>query len=395
MRTSIPRAPSRCPLLLLSSVLVLLLFGCATARENGASSPTGETASPAAGTWRSQDAPGIFFAETELGCYCLGGGFLYFAPAGSTEFQLLCSRPDCAHTDENCNAYAGEGFTYYNGNLYAVCSGINSDGFPQFQVVQISPDGSSHEHIGCFQTVDYPDGSTRGPRLFTLHGKCAYYTIVSNHPGASGYESHIFRMDVTTGKSTELPVSEESARCTGGYYFQFDGEKWYFVTSQVLEDGSESCYLACVDMEAGAYTLVAEGDCFNRYVVEDGIISYFQPGQGFCQLDTASGEDQCILPQGDGEAWCISTAHYDRDRVYCTASTMTDQGKTWCLQIYDRDYNLIDQVAYSAGLSYLTATQDYILFGRAPETGTGLIPAAYINKSDIGSGNLELISIGG
>ena len=41
------------------------------------------------------------------------------------------------------------------------------------------------------------------------------------------------------------------------------------------------------------------------------------------------------------------------------------------------------------------AVANYILFGRAPETGTGLIPAAYINKSDIGSGNLELISIGG
>lgn len=35
-------------------------------------------------------------------------------------------------------------------------------------------------------------------------------------------------------------------------------------------------------MEASAYTLVAEGDRFNRYVVEDGIISYFQPGRGFC-----------------------------------------------------------------------------------------------------------------
>ena len=394
MRTSIPRAPSRCPLLLLSSVLVLLLFGCATAPENGASSPTGETASPAAGSWRSQDAPGVFFVEMELGCYNLDNGMLYFAPAGSTVFQLLCSRPDCTHKDENCNAYAGEGFTYFDGSLYAVCDARDENGSPTFQAVKISPDGSGHQVTGLFETVTYPDGSTSGPSTLILCGKYAYYTILTNQPGKSGYESHIFRLDVTTGESRELPVSAESALCANASMSQFDGSKWYFTGGKFLEDGNTENKLVCVDMEAGTYTPLTEatGQRFFRYAAEDGTIFHYQPCKGFFEFDPETGEDLCMLSLTEEGAYEGSWAHYDSDYIYCT-EVNTDGGRA--VQIYDRSYALADQIEISSGLHYITATRDYVFFGSYSSEGMGGTPRAFLRKSDIGTGNLELISIDG
>lgn len=393
MRTSIPRAPSRCPLLLLSSVLVLLLFGCATAPENGASSPTGETASPEAGTWRSQDAPTVFFAETELGCYNLADGFLYFAPAGSAEFQLLCSRPDCTHKGEDCNAYAGDAFTYYDGYLYGTYTCIDASQYrPVRKVVRISPDGARHEDVGCLTDVTYPNGITKNPRSMVFYNQYIYYEVTSDHPDEAGYESQIFRMNITTGENEVLPVSSESAVCTCMFYFQFDSGKWYALVGQVLPDGGETTYLACVDMDAGTFTLLSEGDHnrFSRFIVEDGIVLYFQPGRGFCQLDTETGEDQCVSSQASGEAGEIYRANYATDLIYCDGQSATGQN---ILQVYDRNYQLLAQTQLPSDVHFITATQDYILFGFYPTYGTGMVPTAYINKSDIGTGNLELISI--
>ena len=382
---------------ILSVALVLLLCSCSRATKQITDpSPEESTLIHAAySCWRSQDAPGVFFAETELGCYNLADGFLYFAPAGSTEFQLLCSRPDCTHEDEDCNAYAGDAFTYYNGYLYGTYTYMNSGNYRLFQkLVRISPDGSGHEDVGNLENATYPNGSSSCATDYIFFDQYLYYTIISEHPGETGYESHLFRMSLTTGENEALPVSEESARCTGGYYAQFDGGKWYFLTGQILPDGSETKHLACVDMDSGTFSLLAEGDNtrFSRFTVEDGVILYFQPGRGFCQLDTETGEDRCVSTQTGNETGEIYRANYDCNFIYCDAKSSTDQ---YVLQIYDREYHLVDAVARPSDVHFITATQDYILFGFYPPYGTGMVPTAYINKSDIGTGNLELISIDG
>ena len=366
---------------LLSTALALLLCGCAA--------PTGQkeastAALPDPGAWRSQNATLLSFVETELGYYILEDRMLYFAPTGSAEFHILCGRPDCDHSSEDCNAFAGEAFTYYDGKLYAIRRNYDKH---VFEDIKISLDGSDHQVVGQFQDILYPDGQIKAAQNFSISGRYAYYIVpAGGYTGETGYETHIFRMDLSTGKNEELPASPESERNTGGYYYQHEGNKWYFIASHILEDGTQAPdYLVCMDMDDGTYTPITECNPtrFNLYRVEGRTIFHYQPGQGFFSYDMDSGEDKCQLALTDEEAYRSSIDYYDTDFIYVEADEE--------LQIFNRDYQLIDRMALPNDLFYITATQDLVFFGIYLEAG--MKPTAYINKNDIGSGNLELIYI--
>ncbi|MDD7651339.1 MAG: hypothetical protein SOY32_06300 [Candidatus Faecousia sp.] len=374
---------------ILLAAMILLQCGCTADSQENTPKEFAENTSaalPDPEAWRSQNAPLVSFVETDLGYYILENRMLYFAPTGSAEFHILCSRPDCEHNNEDCNAFAGEAFTYYDRKLYSVLFG---DPSIAFQVISMSLDGSDHQVVGHFREVLYPDGGTSGAQSFSMSGRYIYYVVANGaHTGESGYETHFFRMDLTTGKSEELPGSFESERCTDGFYYQHDGNKWYFIASHILEDGTRTPdYLACVDMEAGTYTPIMEGGYtrFDFYRLEGRTILHYQVGQGFFSYDMDSGEDKCLLALTDEDTYGLSSAFYDTDYIYLKANEE--------LQIFDRNYQLIDRVAIPNNVFYITATQDLALFGIYLEAG--MKPTAYISKSDIGSGSLELISIDG
>ena len=85
--------------------------------------------SPASMIWNLVETPEGLYYEMYHGNYEQltnnkeAGNFLFFCPSGENAFYPLCSKPDCKHNDQNCNAYIGRGipcFGYFDHALYSV-----------------------------------------------------------------------------------------------------------------------------------------------------------------------------------------------------------------------------------------------------------------------------------
>lgn len=102
----------------------------------------------------SDDQPNIAFlrsfAEESSGYYFLDPfSFVQYYDVKTGKNHILCNKPECAHEDVNCNAYAG-GVTmrYAEGNLYYVAED-NSTG--DFYFWRKSGDGVETEKLFfCF-----------------------------------------------------------------------------------------------------------------------------------------------------------------------------------------------------------------------------------------------------
>ena len=105
-------------ILLLCAVLAFLLASCGKTPKSGETTTTasGKPGEAAAFLLRvvPEDRNQAFliqsFVETEAGYYYglgnhdLGGDMIYFCPRGGKAFYPLCSKPNCRHDDQNCNA---------------------------------------------------------------------------------------------------------------------------------------------------------------------------------------------------------------------------------------------------------------------------------------------------
>ena len=90
------------------------------------------------------------FECTEQGFYALcdfadKGSYLVYADHDSDTVIKLCSRPDCTHTDNTCNAYFDSMYNnicYYNKHLYTLERGGSG-----FSLVRMDLDGRNRTVI--------------------------------------------------------------------------------------------------------------------------------------------------------------------------------------------------------------------------------------------------------
>ena len=77
------------------------------------------------------------------------GTFLFFCPHDSDTMIKLCGRPDCTHDSPKCNAYfsdvANETVVYYDGYLYVMTYSDDPFGLPRLW--RMKPDGSDRELV--------------------------------------------------------------------------------------------------------------------------------------------------------------------------------------------------------------------------------------------------------
>lgn len=363
--------------ILISSILLcllLILAGCGSRETSGA--PTGASSSG----WRSQNCPGSYFLETDQACYNLESEMIYFAPAGSKSFSLLCSRPDCTHNNKDCNAYGGEALGYYNGKLYSVA--LTDEGF---QLVSMDLDGSNHTTVCNLLLPQYPNGQRGGSYVFYFCDGYIYYAI---HPGFPDYPMHLVRTNLITGETEEPWKDSVTPDMNGGRSCQFSGGCWYMGMDTASSDGEIQSMIVRADPETGTIEKILDNPdgIVMGWWVEGSTVFYFETGRGLCELDWRTGENTCQV-EFTGDA--IYRGIYDTVFIYAHPSTANTAPRT--MYIYSRDYQLLDSIALTDELFYVTATKDTIFFGTPAENGYHI--SSYINKSDIGSGNLELIYI--
>ena len=131
-------------------LLILFLVGCGKDPQD---SPSTESAESYVLTLPPEDHnqgfQGMPFVETPEGYYYMYGNLICFCARGTNDFYPICSKPECSHEDEDCNAWcSGTSFGYYKGALYNYRRIATTDGAqPALDVIKRNLDGTDHQVV--------------------------------------------------------------------------------------------------------------------------------------------------------------------------------------------------------------------------------------------------------
>ena len=383
---------------LFCALFVLLLAGCEepseqisdTSSRTAVSSPADLKISPED---RSPANWGADFVETEAGLYYGSGTIsgnetlplIYFCPRGGDSFYPLCSKPDCAHNDENCDAWYGTSFGYYNGALYYATHELG-----QIKVYQMNLDGTDHRLVASVDTSK----SRCGFSSVFHHGKLIMAGQAMTNIPEEEQQDHLIVLDLSDYTQTE-PAEDflRTARLLPPFLL-YDQDKVYTTGSadRRLNYSLDEEKLIEVDLVSGEVRTPLDG-CISGLYITDPTWYYFQPdtsaldprcenaNPGFREYDPERGTiRECGMPADD-----ILWARYDEDYIYAGTNYRNTEGNR-TLYILSRDYQLFGQMEMKNMQTIAAVTSDRIYFSddfRCPIN-------CYLDKSDIGSHALEL-----
>ena len=223
-------------LILIAMLLLGLLCGCGT-QQNSTSdnskneADTGSISSRREGIHReSLPFPGRF-AASEDGVYSLNPvdrpnansqTVLFYTDYGSDSAVRVCSRPDCAHNDESCDAVLQDAsiITFYNGYLYYSEVSIRSDSDYRLslKVIRVDPDGRNRICVMDTQKYAQFDNGDFGYPDFS-DGMFFFKFFWLDEGGAEQVQTYYYKLD---GSLSELqPVDVP-------LLFGTDGDKTFF-----------------------------------------------------------------------------------------------------------------------------------------------------------------------
>lgn len=356
--------------LLFLTLILAGLVGCAL-HESAAPLASNFNTEPATedlscSTVRQQDR-GSFFVETADAYYYLSDQKVLFSQKDAPSFHLLCSKPNCAHTDENCNAYAGLALGCWKDKLY----GVHQLG-SELVLVQMNLDGSDHEQITKIEMPVDSSGQMGGAYSFVFLQEYLYY-IVEAEPYA------LYRTCLEDGNTERLL---QDALLNGTAVLEplrVSGDALLLVLREL--NGTEALYE--LEPETDSLTKLCDwpGGIPN-WVAEQDVVFWYNPKDGaFYEYDIAENAlVQKAAPNLGGGA-----AYYDEENIYlvCWGEIGT---MSMDFYIYDRNYTLLDKLKLPFGYDYLYASRGDLFF---THSSTYKI-TEYLPRSEIGSGNLKL-----
>lgn len=146
-------------------IVACTLLGCQEKHEERTEEKSGKYED-----WNSDYSTSCFYqfvTEAEKGYYLALSNFLYYLEKEETEPIILCSKPNCQHEDQECNAYFPQRFPqimYADGKIY----GFREDQMTfAEELVAVSADGETKEVL---INVD-----NRDVNYFRIHRGYAYY----------------------------------------------------------------------------------------------------------------------------------------------------------------------------------------------------------------------------
>ena len=343
-----------------------MLFGCGGKPE----------AAPAEKR-RSQASPRIDCVETDYGVCFLGknagiGRIIYLCPNDGSEPYVLCNKPNCRHTDENCNAYGGGALGFYDGYLYTVQDGR--------QLIRMAQDGTGHE------TVMILPNSVGGGMYYDAGDRMLYVEAANLTLPYEQQRFRFFSIDYRTGAFSELfsAFTEENHIDNTGI-FQVVGSRFYGLVLIRTDAAEIERWIMEFDMETGECRKLFQTTVDSIGAVYGSTLFYFIPGEGFMEYDLNSGEtEKKSLPVPDAVY-----AFYGEDLIYVLGSE-NEGDRT--LYFLDRSYALVDSVTYPDRESFSFVTGDRLYFSFY--IGTMSLFDAYIEKSEIGGGQITLKKLG-
>ncbi|MBQ6540157.1 MAG: hypothetical protein IJL71_03945 [Oscillospiraceae bacterium] len=329
--------------------------------------PSASIRNPA--TYRPQDR-GKNFLETDSYYYYLNNGLIYFSEKTAPSFYLLCSKPNCSHDGEDCNAYGGgEGSAlgYWDGKLYTA-GWLNNE----LALVRMDMDGSNHELVATMEVPLDSKGQQGGSYTFVFALGSLYYFV-------DAQSQSVFQVELSTGKTERLfkdLLADESAI---PYDLRFDEDYMYFTLNH--NDGSRTLYRSSPDgMDAQPIWDWPENVW--EWGLSDRVLYYYNRDDGtFYEYDI---EAETLTAKATVQLG-LGSAYYDTDYIYLVTTEYIGSGYNE-FYTYDRDYNLLQHISLPHSGDYLYAAGDKLFFSNTYSYKI----AYYLPFFEIGSEDAEL-----
>ncbi len=329
------------------------------------------------------------FAASENGVYSLNPidppnansqTVLFYTDYGSDTAVRVCSRPDCTHNDESCDAVLQEAdiITFYNEHLYYSEVTVRSDSDYRFslKVIRVDPDGRNRICVMDTQKYAQFDNGDFGYPDFS-EGMFFFKFFWLDEGGAEQVQTYYYKLD---GSLSELqPVDVP-------LLFGTNGDKTFFY------DPEEKVEYSVWNPEEMSltplFTLDPETSCYmaekNAYIMTDNKIY---------RKDYDTGEETLLFDTGltgTHRMRCFPDCIVVMDGIAYDGSEPGLEQQT--LRFYSWEFEplgeiTLDYVIMQGRSSPICAeTPDKLLLS----TDHRFLPQYYIDKAELGTGNLTL-----
>lgn len=329
------------------------------------------------------------FAASENGVYSLNPvdrpnansqTVLFYTDYGSDTAVRVCSRPDCAHNDESCDAVLQEAdiITFYNEHLYYSEVSVRSDSVYRLslKVIRVDPDGRNRICVMDTQKYAQFDNGDFGYPDFS-DGMFFFKFFWLDEGGAEQVQTYYYKLD---GSLSELqPVDVP-------LLFGTDGDKTFFYDPE--EEVEYSVWNPEEMSLTPLFTLDPETSCYmaekNAYIMTDNKIY---------RKDYDTGEETLLFDTGltgTHRMRCFPDCIVVMDGIAYDGSEPGLEQQT--LRFYSWEFEPLGEITLDYAIlqgrtsPICAETPDKLLLS----TDHRFLPQYYIDKAEIGTGNLTL-----
>jgi len=315
--------------------------------------------------------------------------FIQVQPKGSCGFVPLCSKPNCTHSNESCNAacVSGGGLGYCNNRLFTVANSITDPA--GFSVISMLPDGTDRRTETEIPNPVHSDGTQGGSYQFAFHENLllALYTPSTNLPLEEQVE-RLYVVDLTSGSVAEPFVAFFSPGVSLGGALRPVGSTIYVEAYFRNADGTLENWWLALRLDTGEVKKLFPFDYPYEFYVEDDVFYYLLPQGSFMEYDLRTGQ---TTNRGTPMPEFATGLKLDGDLIYMLSNAAPGNPESWDLTMYflNRDYEVLDQLHLDSGIVPLYADADRCYFTQAG--ASRLI--GRLEKAEIGTGNLKLLPL--
>lgn len=376
--------------------MLLLMFAIAACgtQQNSTSdnskneADTGSISSRREGIYRESLPYSGRFAASDMGLYSFhpvwvnGKSYnvLFYTDYGSDTVVRVCSRPDCPHNNEDCDAYLPEAsvITYENDHLYyeEVSARSNTDYRVSLKIFRTDPDGRNRVCVMDTQTDARFDDGDFGYPAFT-DGMFFFRYFWLNERGEEQSQAYCYKLDGSQNEFQPVDVP---------LLFGTNGDKTFFY------DPEEKVEYSVWNPEEMSltplFTLDPETSCYmaekNAYILTDNKIyrKDYDTGEEILLFDTGL--------TGTHRMRCFPDCIAIIDGVAFDGSEPEIEQQT--LRFYSWEFEPLGEITLDYAIlqgrtsPICAETPDKLLLS----TDHRFLPQYYIDKAELGTGNLTL-----
>ena len=308
--------------------------------------------------------------------------YILYVDNGSDTIIKLCGRVDCNHNTADCNSYLymGSDISYHNGHLYAITGeGPLSDN--RCNLIRMDADGSNRITLIDLQqfAVDYNGDYVQCDRIF--EGVCLFSIYKWEDNGRGGYRGahkgyYYYKLDGSMKKPEEAK--------TGGLPLYSCGDVFLTVNPDSVNGGVDGSYWDW-NPEENTKTFLTDHPGVPGWFGEKEAY-YYKNGALYC-LDYNTQKEYVMVDtglEGDYYAFILPDCIVVGARGY----NLSDNN----LYFYNWEFELVDTIEIRYSHNY---GMEHLLIAETSERffltdNLGCLPLYYINKSELGTGNVEI-----